>query len=184
MKKSELKDYVKEQIVDVLSTEAQDDRIGNPKFGPAPMEFQTMRDTLGDKKMLDRIQMLNVNDLEELLNALTFVVQKEASEEDIKNQKAYNDELEKTNDLMSKMKMEEDEEAPDGDKEVQAKASKQDKIIKNFKRLESQMKTHLELFKTSESPENKEIAKNMLKKLTPEYQAAKKEYDKIRNVKV
>ena len=85
---------------------------------------------------------------------------------------------------MSKMKMEEDEEAPDGDKEVQAKASKQDKIIKNFKRLESQMKTHLELFKTSESPENKEIAKNMLKKLTPEYQAAKKEYDKIRNVKV
>ena len=131
MKKSELKDYVKEQIVDVLSTEAQDDRIGNPKFGPAPMEFQTMRDTLGDKKMLDRIQMLNVNDLEELLNALTFVVQKEASEEDIKNQKAYNDELEKTNDLMSKMKMEEDEEAPDGDKEVQAKASKQDKIIRD-----------------------------------------------------
>lgn len=183
MKKSELKDYVKEQIVDVLSTEAQDDRIGNPKFGPAPMEFQTMRDTLGDKKMLDRIQMLNVNDLEELLNALTFVVQKEASEEDIENQKAYNDELEKTNDLMSKMKME-DEEAPAGDKEVQVKASKQDKIIKDFKRIEAQMKTHLELFKTSESPKNKEIAKQMLKKLTPEYQAAKKAYDKLKNVKV
>ena len=115
MKKSELKDYIKEQIVDVLS---------------------------------------------------------EVSSEDIENQKAYNDELEKTNDLMSKMKMEEDEDAPDGDKEVQAKASKQDKIIKDFKRLEAQMKTHLELFKTSESPKNKETAKNMLKKLTPEYQAA------------
>ncbi len=127
MKKSELKDYIKEQIVDVLS---------------------------------------------------------EVSSEDIENQKAYNDELEKTNDLMSKMKMEEDEDAPDGDKEVQAKASKQDKIIKDFKRLEAQMKTHLELFKTSESPKNKETAKNMLKKLTPEYQAAKKAYDKIRNVKV
>ena len=185
MKKSELKDYVKEQIVDVLSTEAQDDRIGNPKFGPAPMEFQTMRDTLGDKKMLDRIQMLNVNDLEELLNALTFVVQKEASEEDIENQAALNKELEKTADLMSKMDMkEEDEDAPAGDKAVQAKASKQDKIIKDFKRIEAQMKTHLELFKTSESPKNKETAKQMLKKLTPEYQAAKKAYDKLKNVKV
>ena len=127
MKKSELKDYIKEQIIDVLS---------------------------------------------------------EASSEDVENQKAYNDELEKTNDLMSKMKMEEDEEAPDGDKETQKKASKQDKIIKDFQRIEKQMKTHLELFQTSESPKNKELAKNMLKKLTPEFQAAKKAYDKIRNVKV
>jgi hypothetical protein len=46
------------------------------------------------------------------------------------------------------------------------------------------MKTHLELFKTSESPENKETAKKMLKKLTPEFQAAKKAYDKLKNVKV
>ena len=128
MKKSELKDYIKEQIIDVLS---------------------------------------------------------EASSEDVENQKAYNDELEKTNDLMSKMDMkEEDEDAPAGDKETQKKASKQDKIIKDFKRIEAQMKTHLELFKTSESPKNKETAKNMLKKLTPEFQAAKKAYDKIRNVKV
>lgn len=128
MKKSELKDYIKEQIIDVLS---------------------------------------------------------EASSEDVENQKAYNDELEKTADLMSKMDMkEEEEDAPAGDKVVQAKASKQDKIIKDFKRIEAQMNTHLELFKTSESPKNKKLAKNMLKKLTPEFQAAKKAYDKIRNVKV
>ena len=129
MKKSELKNYIKEQIIGVLS---------------------------------------------------------EASSEDVENQKAYNDELKKTNDLMSKMKMEEDEDvdAPSGDKETQKKASKQDKIIKDFKRIEAQMKTHLELFKTSESPKNKETAKKMLKKLTPEFQAAKKAYDKIRNVKV
>ena len=106
------------------------------------------------------------------MNQMTFV----------KNQKAYNDELERTNDLMSKMKMEEDEDAPAGDKDVEKKASKQDKIIKDFKRIEAQMKTHLELFKTSESPKNKELAKNMLKKLTPEYQAAKKAYDKLKNV--
>lgn len=128
MKKSELKDYIKEQIIDVLS---------------------------------------------------------EASPEDVENQAALNKELEKTADLMSKMDMkEEDEDAPAGDKTVQAKASKQDKIIKDFKRISAQMKTHLEMFKDAESSENKEVAKNMLKKLTPEYQAAKKAYDKLKNVKV
>jgi hypothetical protein len=70
------------------------------------------------------------------------------------------------------------------DKTVQAKASKQDKIIKDFQRLQDQMKTHLELYKTSESPANKETAKNMLKKLTPEFQAAKKAYEKLKGVKI
>jgi len=128
MKKSELKDYIKEQITDILS---------------------------------------------------------EVTPEELKNQEKYNDALEKTADLMSKMDMkEEEEDAPAGDKAVQAKASKQDKIIKDFKRIEAQMKTHFELYKTSESPKNKETAKQMLKKLTPEYQAAKKAYDKLKNVKV
>ena len=126
------------------------------------------------------------SELKDYIKEQIIGVLSEASSEDVENQKAYNDELEKTNDLMSKMKMEEDEDvdAPAGDKETQKKASKQDKIIKDFQRIEKQMKTHLELFKTSESPENKETAKKMLKKLTPEFQAAKKAYDKIRNVKV
>ena len=128
MKKSELKDYIKEQIIDVLSE-------------ATPEEVQTQADLIK--------------------------------------------ELEKTADLMSKMDMkEEEEDAPVGDEKIQAKASKQDKIIQDFKRIEAQMKTHLELFKTSESPKNKETAKQMLKKLTPEYQAAKKAYDKLKNVKV
>ena len=72
--------------------------------------------------------------------------------------------------------------APEVDKELDKKLSKQDRIIKDFQRLQKQMKTHLELYKTSESPENKETAKNMLKKLTPEFQAAKKAYDKLKGV--
>tara|TARA_R100001463_G_scaffold2889_2_gene11942 strand:- start:6313 stop:7011 length:699 start_codon:yes stop_codon:yes gene_type:complete len=75
-------------------------------------------------------------------------------------------------------------ETPTVDKTVQAKASKQDKVIQDFKRLQDQMKTHLELYKTSESPANKETAKNMLKKLTPEFQAAKKAYEKLKGVKL
>ena len=128
MKKSELKDYIKEQIIGVLS---------------------------------------------------------EASPEEVENQKELNKELEKTADLMSKMDMkEEEEDAPAGDKEIQKKASKQDKIIKDFQRIEKQMKTHLEMFKDAEGEDAKNAAKNMLKKLTPEFQAAKKAYDKLKNVKV
>jgi hypothetical protein len=80
-------------------------------------------------------------------------------------------------------KVNEEEDAPAGDAEVEKKASKQDKIIKDFKNIEAKMKTHLELYKTSESSKNKEAAKNMLKKLTPEYQAAKEKYEKLKKVK-
>ena len=69
------------------------------------------------------------------------------------------------------------------DKSADVKARGQDAKIKQakaeFKQLEDQMKTHLELYKTSESPANKETAKNMLRKLTPEFQAAKKAYEKL-----
>ena len=123
------------------------------------------------------------SELKDYIKEQIIGVLSEASSEDVENQKAYNDELEKTNNLMSKMKMEEDEDAPAGDDEVEKKASKQDKIIKDFQRIEKQMKTHLELFKTSESPENKETAKKMLKKLTPEYQSAKEKYEKLKKIK-
>ena len=75
-------------------------------------------------------------------------------------------------------------ETPTVDKAVQAKASKQDKIIQDFKRLQDQMKTHLELYKTSESEKNKKTALQMLKNLTPEFQAAKKAYEKLKGVKL
>ena len=80
-------------------------------------------------------------------------------------------------------KVNEEEDAPAGDVEVEKTASKQDKIIKDFKNIEAKMKTHLELYKTSESSKNKEAAKNMLKKLTPEYQAAKEKYEKLKKIK-
>ena len=77
-----------------------------------------------------------------------------------------------------------DESSATVDKKVQAKASKQDKIIRDFQRIQDQMKTHLELYKTSEAEENKKTALRMLKKLTPEFQAAKKKYEKLKGVKI
>jgi len=130
MKKSELKDYIKEQIIGVLS---------------------------------------------------------EASSEDVENQKAYNDELKKTNDLMSKMKMEEDEDvdAPAGDKETQKKASKQDIIVKDYNRLRKELKKHLEMYKDAEGDQAKETALKMMKKISQsvEYTDAKEKYEKLKKVK-
>ena len=77
-----------------------------------------------------------------------------------------------------------DESSATVDKAMQAKASKQDKVIQDFKRIQDQMKTHLELYKTSESEENKKAALQMLKNLTPEFQAAKKKYEKLKGVKL
>lgn len=110
----------------------------------------------------------------------------EASTEDVANQADLNKELEKTADLMSKMDMkeEEEEDAPAGDKSIEKKASKQDKIIKDYQRLKDLMQTELDMYKSFESPENKDLAKQRLKKLTPEFQAAKKEYEKLKGVKI
>lgn len=47
-----------------------DPRIGNSKFGPAPKQFANLRAKLGDESLLDKIQMINVNILEELLDEL------------------------------------------------------------------------------------------------------------------
>ena len=46
------------------------------------------------------------------------------------------------------------------------------------------MKTELDMYKSFESGKNKELAKSRLKKLTPEFQAAKKAYEKLKGVKL
>ena len=76
------------------------------------------------------------------------------------------------------------EKAPAGDKALNKRLSKADKIVKDYKRLRDLMKTELDMYKSFESPENKELAKNRSKKLTPEFQAAKKAYEKLKGVKL
>jgi len=77
-----------------------------------------------------------------------------------------------------------DESSATVDKKVQAKATKQDRIIKDFQRIQKQMQTHLEMYKDSEGDLAKKSALQMLKNLTPEFKAAKKKYEKLKGVKV
>lgn len=106
----------------------------------------------------------------------------EASEEDINNTKELTQAIKDLGAAKKEAGLSEDEDAdaPAGDKEVQKKASKNDKIINDFRRIKAKMDTHLEMFKDAEGEKAKNAAKQMLKKLTPEYQAAKKAYDKIK----
>ena len=76
------------------------------------------------------------------------------------------------------------EKAPAGNKSLNKKLNKSDRIVKDYKRLKDLMKTELDMYKSFESPENKELAKQRLKKLTPEFQAAKKEYEKLKGGKI
>jgi len=116
---------------------------------------------------------------EQITNILT-----EATPEDVQNQADLNKELEKTADLKKSMGMNEDEEeAPAGDKKMQAKASRQDAKIQAYKDITAKMKDTLKKYKAAEG-DAKEAAKEELKALTPEFQAAKKEYEKLKGVKL
>jgi len=50
--------------------EISDPRIGNPKFGQAPQQFADLRAKLGDETLLDKIQMIDVNSLRDILDEL------------------------------------------------------------------------------------------------------------------
>lgn len=127
MKRSELKDYIKETIVEVLS------------------EVEGTENEIVKTKELTKA----VQDLQK------------AKEE-------------------AGISEDEDAEAPAGDKEIEKKASKNDQIIKDYRRIKAQMDTHLAMFKNAEGDKAKKAAMQMLKKLTPDFQAAKKAYDKIK----
>ena len=125
MKRSELKDYIKEQIIDIL-------------------QEATSKEIEDTKELTQAVKDLGA-------------AKKEAG-----------------------ISEDEDAEAPAGDKEIEKKASKNDQIIKNYRRIKAQMDTHLAMFKSAEGDKAKKAAMQMLKKLTPDFQDAKKAYDKIK----
>ena len=70
------------------------------------------------------------------------------------------------------------------DKDLNKSLSKQDKIIKQWQDINAQMQSNLKDFKEAEDEDDKEMAKNALKDLTPEWRAAKDAYEKLKGVKL
>ena len=192
MKSSELKSYIKEQITDILSEEPNCGCGQTPciTYGSVNEELEVSKKYL--TKITDKVgesvfaqMILNLRDenvQDEIVSAFEDqypVVRdfnkpmEEASEKDVENQKAYNAELEKTADLMDKVKTEVDDDAVDKEATKDAKSSKSmgksrrlDAKIKELKRIEADMKTELNAYKTAEGDDLKNAAKKQLKRLT------------------
>ena len=192
MKSSELKSYIKEQITDILSEEPNCGCGQTPciTYGSVNEELEVSKKYL--TKIADKVgesvfaqMILNLRDenvQDEIVSAFEDqypVVRdfnkpmEEASEKDVENQKAYNAELEKTADLMDKVKNEVDDDTADKEATKDAKSSKSmgkskrlDAKIKELKRIEADMKTELNAYKTAEGDDLKNAAKKQLKRLT------------------
>jgi hypothetical protein len=70
IKHNSIKQFDAIKPVEESIEEINDPRVGNPKFGPAPQQFADLRAKLGDEALLDKIQMIDVNSLRNILDEL------------------------------------------------------------------------------------------------------------------
>ena len=139
----------------------------------------TLNENIGD-----RMKQSSMNDLFQSVRNLAHVTEMGIDEAAITAINAISVEFGVDDMLSEDIDDDTAEKAPAGDKALNKRLSKADKIVKDYKRLRDLMKTELDMYKSFESPKNKELAKNRLKKLTPEFQAAKKAYEKLKGVKL
>ena len=158
MKKSDLKNYIKENIIETLTESAstEEKRIAMR----AIKSIAKYRDVIEDEARNDLIRAAK-----EIGNL------KEASSEEVENQKDLNRELEKTAKLKQQVGMEENTDVDDKDAIAQAKAArgkhkKLDIAVKALNSLSTEMKSLARDYSKAEG-EEKEKIKNELKTKTP-----------------
>lgn len=119
---------------------------------------------------------------------IVSILEQEETAKDIKDkakaQADLNKQLAQTAKIQKSMGMEENEEAPAGDKEVQKKASKQDKIVQKYQEYRKELKSYLKDYQEFKDDSAKEKALQQMKKLSQsaEYLDAKEKYDKLAKV--
>ena len=139
----------------------------------------TLNEDLGD-----RLKQSSMNDIFQGVRNLAHVTEMDVVDAAMDAVIAIGDEFGVDGMIREDIDDETAEKAPVGDKALNKKLSKADKIIKDYQRIQKQMQTHLAMYKDAESEDNKQLALNMLKKQTPEFRAAKKAYEKIKGVKL
>lgn len=171
MKKSELTTFIKEEILSTLNESPSSEEVRMAK--QAVSRFMKYRNVGQDEAIRDLKNALDV--LKSSMEEATI----ETSPEDLAKvkQTADKDDVIKVT--------EEDEDAPAGDTEIEKKASKQDQVINNYKRLQKDLKKHLEMYKDAEGDKAKKAALQMMKKISQsaEYLDAKAKYEKLKQVK-
>lgn len=171
MKKSELTTFIKEEILSTLNESPSSEEVKMAK--QAVSRFMKYRNVEQDEAIRDLKNALDV--LESSMEEATYKVSADKVNS-IKDKVEDDDTIEVT---------EEEEDAPAGDKEIEKKASKQDQVINNYKRLQKDLKKHLEMYKDAEGDSAKKAALQMMKKISQsaEYLDAKAKYEKLKQVK-
>ena len=187
MKKSELTAFIKEEILSTLSE--------NTTIESDVKKYIEMLDELKEKFPSGKVKAKASALIGDLLD---YINMNEVTDKEVENQRAYNDELEKTVKLSKEAGLTEEEDddsiddeeltkkAPSGDVKLQKKATKQDQVINNYKRLQKDLKKHLEMYKDAEGDLAKNAALQMMKKISQsaEYLDAKAKYEKLKQVKI
>jgi hypothetical protein len=173
MKKSKLKEYIKEQIINALSEATQKTTIDykNP----------TMSDKILDIDPTDTATINNIKSNPNVKSAFTDTKK-------IKEAKKDKDDVEVKDDYY-KVEDEDDikpADAPAGDKEIQKKATKQDIIIKTYKDLNQILQRYRTAYDNAKNETDKQEAFQLLKKFSQsqEWKDAKEKYTKLTNIKL
>jgi len=162
MKKSELKEYIKEQIIETLS-EAEAYELTGKTGAKIVSSFNT-------KGEADKFKQENPN--------IKGVKKLEEKDEDGEMEDNYY-KVEDEDDIKPA-------DAPAGDKEIQKKATKQDIIIKTYKDLKQILQRYRTAYDNAKNETDKQKAFQLLKKFSQsqEWKDAKEKYTKITNLEL
>ena len=188
MKKSELTAFIKEEIVDILEMEDAKD-IEDKAKAQADLNKELEKTAKIQKSMgmeedasdADRVTYMDIGS--GYLQGFNRPHSLSKDELETLGRKIVSS-LYKGDINRAVGELTEDEEAPAGDKEVQKKASKQDKIIQRYQEYRQKLKSHLKDYQEAKDDSAKEKALQQMKKISQsaEYIDAKNKYDKLAKV--
>ena len=163
MKKSALKEYIKEQIINTLSEEAYE------LMGKTGTKTVSSFKSQGEANKFKQ-ENPNITSIEKL--------EEKDEDEDIE----VKDDYYKVDDEDNAKPVD----APAGDKEIQKKATKADIIIKTYKDLKQILQRYRTAYDNAKNETDKQEAFQLLKKFSQnqEYQNAKKKYEALKTIKL
>ena len=160
MKKSELAAFIKEEIKSTLNTEGVWSRGNDVEIQQFIASVDQLKrefyDVVGSDDVFDGLDAA-------IRAAQELATMNEATDEEVENQKAYNDELEKTANLMSKMDMNEDEDKEPSKADLKATKGLA-KAKEELAQLTKQMKSLARKYKEAEGEEKEKLVADLKKK--------------------
>ena len=194
MKKSELTNFIKEEIVDILEMEdakdIEDKAEAQADLNKELEKTAKIQKSMGmeervAKSVDDVIDPADYGDIGKgYLEAFNRPHSLNDDELEILGRKVVKSLYKGDFDKAKAKFIKENDEAPAGDKEVQKKASKQDKIVQRYQEYRKELKSYLKDYQEAKDDSAKEKALQQMKQISQsaEYIDAKEKYDKLAKV--